>query len=404
MTEILPPEQERWARRLAESQTQRDELIRLLGLLAQLGVVAGRHLDADLAAHEVTDLLLNFLQADYCSLMLADGVGGLRPAAYSGITLSTALSERLEQQMHQGAPNATQLDDALGSYHLVCAPLRNQRELLAVLGLVLRQELDQVQLRHLGLAMQACLPMLENILVRERLSEAHANLEQLSGQVQDHLRNALDLSRMQEASLAALLDLQTDPLFVADPQGRLLRHNAALARLLGREGQALEGLALDQFLGGLERGPAAGPEANRRVELRVQCGGEIPARLRTVPLDLEGGGAAWLGRLTPEAAEAKTETPPNPEQDSCHLAGEVVNQANNLLMALHSQVELILLLDLPQEPRRRLEALEALARDGGEAMGRLLDYAERLRSRGRQQDSHSQLWGGDSPPGAQRDQ
>jgi hypothetical protein len=41
MTEILPPEQQRWARRLAESQTQRDELVRLLGLLAQLGVGGG---------------------------------------------------------------------------------------------------------------------------------------------------------------------------------------------------------------------------------------------------------------------------------------------------------------------------------------------------------------------------
>ncbi len=319
MTEILPPEQERWARRLAESQTQRDELVRLLGLLAQLGMVAGRRLDANLAAHEVTDLLLNYLQADYCALMLADGAGGLRPAAYSGTTLTTELSERLEQQMRQGNPNATQIDDALGSYHLVCAPLRNQRELLAVLGLVLRQELDQVQLRHLGLAMQACLPMLENILVRERLNEARANLEQLSGQVQDHLQNAMDLSRVQEASLAALLDLQSDPLFLADTQGRLLRHNAALARLLGREGQALEGLALDQFLGGLDQGAAGVPESNRRVELRVQCGGEIPAQLRAVPLDLEGGSAAWLGRLTPETAGWEAESPPTPDLESSQI-------------------------------------------------------------------------------------
>jgi|GEM_PF-6800475 PAS domain-containing protein len=395
MTEILPPEQERWARRLAQSQTQRDELVRLLGLLAQLGVAAGRHLEANLAAREVTDLLLNYLQADYCGLMLADGVGGLRPAAYSGVTLPAELSARLERQMRQGNPNAAQIDDALGSYHLVCAPLRNQRELLAVLGLVLRQELDQVQLRHLGLAMQACLPMLENILVRERLNEARARLEQLDGQVRDHLQNALDLSRAQEASLAALLDLQADPLFVADGQGRLLRHNAALARLLGREGQALEGLALSQFLGGLDQDAVRAPEISHRVELRVQCGGEIAARLRAVPLDLEAGGAAWLGRLTPEAAGRELDPPPTPDQDSCHLVGEVVNQANNLLMALHSQVELILLLDLPQEPRRRLEALEALARDGGEAMGRLLEYAERLRDRGRQRDSLGQLWGAD---------
>lgn len=393
MTEILPPEQQRWARRLAESQTQRDELVRLLGLLAQLGVAAGRHLDANLAAKEVTDLLLNYLQADYCCLMLSDGEDGLRPAACSGVPMGSDLALRLEQQMLLGAPNAIQIHDALGSYHLVCAPLRNQRELLAVLGLILRQELDQVQLRHLSLAMQACLPMLENILVRERLNEAQAQLEHLSGHVHDHLQDALKLSRVQEASLAALMDLQSEPLFVADAQGRLIRHNSALARLLGREGQALEGLSLSQFLGGLEPSEVCGPDASRPVELRVQCGGEIPARLRAVPLDLEGMAAAWLGRLTPDEDGLDPEAAAGPDLDSSRLAGDVVNQANNLLMALHSQVELILLLDLPQEPRRRLEALEALARDGGEAMGRLRDYAERLRNRGRLRDSLSQLWG-----------
>ena len=397
MAGMLPPEQERWARRLAESQTQRDELVRLLGLLAQLGVAAGRHLDPDLAAREVTDLLLNYLQADYCSLMLADGAGGLRPAARSGMTLATELSSRLEEQMGLGAPSATQIDDALGSYHLVCAPLRNPRELLAVLGLILRQELGPVQLRHLGLAMQACLPMLENILVRERLKEARARLEQLSGQVQGRLRDALDHSRVQEASLAALLNMQSEPLFVADAQGRLIRHNAALARLLGREGQALEGLSLGQFLGGLESTISADPDATHLVDLQVQCGGRIPARLRAVPLDLEGGTAAWLGRLTPENPDPMTDQAPAPEQESSQLVGEVVNQANNLLMALHSQLELILLLELPSEPRRRLETLETLARDGGEAMGRLLEYAERLRSRGRLRDSLSQLWGPTAP-------
>jgi PAS domain-containing protein len=335
--------------------------------------------------------------------MLSDGEDGLRPATCSGVPLSSELTQRLEQQMLLGVPNATQIHDALGSYHLACAPLRNQRGLLAVLGLILRQELDQVQLRHLSLAMQACLPMLENILVRERLDQAQAQLEQLAGQVHDHQQDALTLSRVQEASLAALMDLQSEPLFVADAQGRLIRHNSALARLLGREGQALEGLCLSQFLGGLEPGEVCGPDASRLVDLRVQCGGEIQARLRTVPLDLEGVASAWLGRLTPEAAGLDREVAPSPDPDSSHLAGEVVNQANNLLMALHSQVELILLLDLPQEPRRRLEALEALARDGGEAMGRLRDYAERLRSRGRLRDSLSQLWGDDAPANRGRD-
>ncbi|MFZ5586900.1 MAG: GAF domain-containing protein [Thermodesulfobacteriota bacterium] len=393
MMGVLPPDQERWARRLAEVQAERNELVKLLGLIAQLSNLSTRR-GASGATQEITDLLLHYLQADVCSLHLAEEKGELRLAAMCGVPPAPALSRRLETQVHKKLHCVLRLDDALGSDYLICLPVRSGDELLGVLGVIQRQEPSQNQLRHLNLALQAVIPLLENHLARLRLERVCQGLAEQARTSHDRLADLEAEATLQEASLEALLGLSLEPLFVIDETRRLLRHNPALPRLLGLDGQCLEGRFLGDFIRADQDAVSVLGSQPCPVELAAQCGGRVSALLQLVPVKVAGRAGLKLGRLSPgqrPAADLAGRLPRELEGLG-GLAGEVVNQANNMLMALRSQIELMLMSELSQAQRQRLELIESLVLDGGAPLARLREGVERLERLRRDLGVQLSLW------------
>lgn len=406
----LDPAGQRWARRLAQTQAARDELVRLLGLLRILGGIATGSDSLRGGAQAISRHLVNYLGLDYCGFYVhLDGAEGL--VASHGRPPSPAIAALLEDKIKAGATFSGWLGQEQGQGQLACLPLLGTSERLGGLAMVLGQGLAPRQRRHLAMVAEAVAPVLENFILRGRLQEFNRSLRQESR------RNALTLAELDqahqetEACLSGLLAHDPEPLFIMDGGGRLLRCNPALEELLGWSRDHLLGRRLAEFLAqpqdweqisrSLDQGL---PAVDCQLPLVVQCGTRVPARLCLRAFFRGEQAAGALGRLCPVPSAGPWEgggLSPQELEDLAGRCGEVGNQVNNLLAALRAHLQLALLQqDLSPPLRQRLETLELLAKDSKGVSRQVRQLVEHLGQLCRQAAAQAQLWPpAPGPPG-----
>ncbi|MBI4798175.1 MAG: PAS domain-containing protein [Desulfarculus sp.] len=405
----LDPAGQRWARRLAQTQAARDELVRLLGLLRILGGIATGSDSLRDGAQAITRHLVNYLGLEYCGFYVRlDGAEAL--TASHGQPPSPAIAALMEDKIRAGATFSGWLGQEHGQGQLACLPLLGTSERLGGLAMVLGQGLAPRQRRHLAMVAEAVAPVLENFILRGRLQEFNHSLRQESR------RNALTLAELDqahqetEACLSGLMSHDPEPLFIMDGRGRLVRCNPALEGLLGWSRDHLLGRSLAEFFAqpqdweqisrSLEQGL---PAVDRQLPLVVQCGTRVPARLCLRRFFRSGQAAGTLGRLHRVEAAGHLEggvLTPQELEELASRCGEVGNQVNNLLAALRAHLQLALLQDLTPPLRQRLEVLELLAEDSKGVTRQVRQLVEHLGQRRRQVAAQAQLW--PSPEGPDR--
>lgn len=402
----LGPDQDRWARRLAQTQAARDELVRLLGLLRILGGIATGSDSLQGGAEAISRHLVNYLGLDYCGFYVRmDGTEAL--AASHGQAPSPAIAALLEDKVRAGATFSGWLGQDHGQGQLACLPLLGTSERLGGLAMILGQGLAPRQRRHLAMVAEAVAPVLENFILRGRLQEFNHSLRQAS---QRNARSLAELDQAHqetEACLNGLMAHDPEPLFVMDGRGRLLRFNPALEGLLGWSGDHLRGRRLAEFFAQpqdwerisryLEQGQ---PAVEHQLPLVVQCGTRVPARLCLRRFLRGGRPAGTLGRLSRvEAASSGQQglLTPGELEDLARRCGEMGNLVNNLLAGLRAHLQLALLEDLTPALRRRLEILEILAEDGKGLTRQVRELVDDLGQRCRQAAAQANLWS--SPQG-----
>ncbi|MBI5521895.1 MAG: PAS domain-containing protein [Desulfarculus sp.] len=398
----LDPAGQRWARRLAQTQAARDELVRLLGLLRILGGIATGSDSLEGGAQAIARHLVNYLGLEYCGFYVRlDGAETL--TASHGQPPSPAIAALLEEKIRAGATFSGWLGQDHGQGQLACLPLLGTSGRLGGLAMVLGQGLAPRQRRHLAMVAEAVAPVLENFILRGRLQEFNHSLRQESR------RNALTLAELDqahqetEACLSGLLAHDPEPLFILDSRGRLLRCNPALEGLLGWSRDHLLGRRLAEFFAQpqdweqISRSLDEGlPAVDCQLPLVVQCGTRVPARLCLWAFFRGQQAAGTLGRLSPVPATGPREggvlLPEELEALALHC-GEVGNQVNNLLAALRAHLQLALLRqDLSPPLRQRLEILELLAEDSKGVTRQVRQLAEHLDHLCRQTSDQAQLW------------
>ena len=405
----LSPGEERWARRLSQAQGARDELVRLLGLLRILGGIATSCEGLEEGAGAITRHLVNYLGLEYCGFYVRLGGVEVLKASH-GQAPSPEIGELLAEKVAAGSTFAGQAREDGGQSQVACLPLPGASERLGGLAMILGRPLDPRQRRHLAMVAEAVAPVLETFLLRGSLQDFNLRLRQETQRATEGLAELDRAHQEAEACLDGLLAVDPEPMFVADPQGRLQRLNPAMEGLLGWPRDHLLGRRLADFFaqpehweqvsGWLAQGHE---ELACQVPLVVQCGTVMPAQLSLRRLAPGGQMAGSMGRLT--------QVPDDPPQASgwfsareveelARLCGETGHQVSNLLAALRAHLQLALLRDLDPELRRRLELLESLAEDSNGVNRQTHEFVERLRQRCRLAEARSQLWpSGQNPAG-----
>lgn len=398
---MLSPAEERWARRLAQAQSAREELVRLLGLLRDLGRVATRSEGLEDGAAAISRHLVEYLNLEYCGFFVRQGGMEVLKAQH-GQAPSPEVSDLLLQRVAGGGTFAGPVDSAAGHSQLACLPLMGASERLGGLAMILGHALDPRQRRHLTMVAEAVAPVLETFLLRGRLQDFNHNLRQETRRATQSLAELDRAHQEAEACLSGLLAVDPEPLFVVDHHGFLQRLNPALESLLGWSRDNLLGRRLADFFAepadweqasqGLEQGSR---EVVREVPLLVQCGTVLPARLYLRSLPRRGQMAGSMGRLT-----RAPEPPPQAGgwvsaaelEELTRLCAESGNQVNNLLGALRAHLQLALLRDMDPALRQRLELLESLAEDSRGVTRQAHELVEQLRQGCRRAAARGRLW------------
>jgi hypothetical protein len=82
----------------------------------------------------------------------------------------------MESRLKSGATFAENLKDDEDSFQLFCLPIVNQDEVLGKLTLITGCNLDMHERRHLQLAVDAIIPVLETFLLRSKIFKLNHNL------------------------------------------------------------------------------------------------------------------------------------------------------------------------------------------------------------------------------------
>lgn len=399
----LGPREKIWAQRLVEVQKDREELIRLLGLLNQLAGIGAREDSLDRAANHICANLANYLMLDYCALYVYQDQQW-RLAGFSGQSLPPQAGRMVLDKVSAGNACNEQVSVAGGSRRLLCLPLKSSSRHLGGLAIIPGPELDQRDHRHLRLVVDAVIPVLETFLLRAHAHRLNLRLELKADRRKRGLQELLRHNLHAETCLEQALLVSRDPLFLVDRAGCLVRFNPALVRLLGWEGEDLYG----RYLPGFFADPRQWDELQRLlslegeirqywVKLSVHSGRRLDTLLFLHPLLSGQELVGCLGRFQrpPGVEEESPFMVPLPEaRGLVQLCGEVLDQVGDLVAGVRSHLELLLLGDLEPKLRQRLELLEAITHDHGDALERLSQRLERVSLRCGRVESQADCWGG----------
>ena len=398
----LGPREKIWAQRLVEVQKDREELIRLLGLLNQLAGIGAREDSLDRAANHICANLANYLMLDYCALYVHQDQQW-RLAGFSGQSLPPQAGRLVLDKVTSGNACNEPMSVAGGSRRLLCLPLKSSTRHLGGLAIIPGPELDQRDRRHLRLVVDAVIPVLETFLLRANAHRLNLHLEIKADRRKRGLQELLRHNLHAETCLEQALAVSRDPLFLVDRAGCLVRFNSPLARLLGWDDDDLYG----RYLPGFFADPRQWDELQRLlrldgeirqywVKLSVHSGRQLDTLLFLHSLFSGQELVGCLGRFQrpPELEEAPPFMVPLPEAKGLvQLCGEVLDQVGDLLAGVRSHLELLLLGDLDPKLRQRLALLEATTHDHGDALERLSRRLERVSLRCGRVESQAKCWG-----------
>lgn len=398
---MLDPIEQKWAQRLAEVQGEREELIRLLGLINQISGITVRSGSLQAAARDICTNLANHLILDYCAFYVSYKDKFLL-AGKNSQEIPDELADLIIEKIQEEPPYSQRLENGYGGRLLICLPISGQGQRMGVLAIMPARELGQRDLRHLRLAGDAIVPVLETFLLRNQLQESNRELNQAAMLTRRGLEKFRRLNLHSQDFLEKLLQHSPHPVFLADSQGRLIRHNPALELLLGRDGANLAGQSLAPFFSRTDDWRLVQDAASqcreilgRKVKLSVHFGHELMARLSLIPIDQDGAPATAMGVLQKEEVSPRADGGMMPLDELNELAAscrQAMGSVNDMLASMRANLQMILMADLDRELRPRLELLESITHDQGGAMTNLERCLERIEDRGRKANGKWRCW------------
>jgi tRNA U55 pseudouridine synthase TruB len=132
------------------------------------------------------------------------------------------------------------------------------------------------------------------------------------------------------------------------------------------------------------------------VELVVQAGHILQAQMDLTPVFCGEKCSGFLGQFRPTQSQVSSSQQALTWEESLALADvseEMVNEMNELLMAMQSNVQLLMHYELDGQVRKRLELLENMSMDGARAVRRVQKGVDRVRDRCRKSAALRTLWG-----------
>lgn len=397
----LHPREQIWARRLAEAQSAKNELVRLLGLLNVLNNVTAREESLEVGAKSIALNLVSYLNLQFCGFYVLREKN-YRLLAYSGEYPPIKLMNLIEAKIQKGVFFAQDQEAASGFEQVFCLPILNSQKHLGALTLLPQHRLKAKEKQHLRLAIEAIGPVLETFLLRNQLHHLNHQLGQLASRSLQKVSAFKRKNKQNQAYVENLLQSNPDPLFIIDTNGRLVRSNAALERLLGWNENYLKGKYLKKFLAHpTDWASVSGLLAQndslveQEMVLKVHCGINVKARLFLAPLFSGKKMTGAIGRLR-QAMESQPDThsPVTMEEamSLAHLSGQAIDHINGLLTAFRCHLQLLLLQDVLPPVRERLELLESLTQDQSGMIHKVQLCVDEIAQKCRKATSRNQLW------------
>ncbi|MGD8563759.1 MAG: PAS domain-containing protein [Desulfarculaceae bacterium] len=400
---MLHPGEQRWAQRLAKAQTAKDELVKLIGLINVLNGISARESSLRVATGLMVQNLITYLDLRHCLFYLGHGPN-LDLMACSGQGDSAHYASMIEARLGEGSTYACQVEDQGVTYPVHCLPVNSGGEHLGTVVLVLERELDFKGRRELRLVSDAITPVLETFMLRIQVHEANQKLRQALKRSSRGFVKVKQEKLKAQACVEGLMDRAGSPLFITNRQGRLVRFNLDLERLLGWEREYLQAKCLSDFFSDpslwedLSARSSHSPDAacQETVELVVQAGHILQAQMDLTPVFCGEKCSGFLGQFRPTQSQVSSSQQALTWEESLALADvseEMVNEMNELLMAMQSNVQLLMHYELDGQVRKRLELLENMSMDGARAVRRVQKGVDRVRDRCRKSAALRTLWG-----------
>jgi hypothetical protein len=384
--------EQRWAKRLARAQCDRDEHIRLLGLISNLNQVVARESSMHKGARAIVRRMGLHLNLSYCALFIRDG-NNLTLAAFYGEHPKPRLASWIRSKVEKGVTYSGYFEDS-SAEKLTCLPVFNGEAHIGSMAVLSRYELDGEQQRQFKLAVDTVLPVLQTFLLRNQIKQMSVTLPG-----HDQLEQA-EQPLPGKAPASIMGDMV--PQFVLDAGGSLLRFNSALERLVGLPNENMVGMSLGAFF--VDPKQWDGMMANlgnsrdlveQDVMLLVQAGWEVPARVSLTPIYYGSDLIGIAGYLAKSVSSQVSKVPLVSLEEAGALietTGEAIDHMNDLLTVFRSHVQMMLLMDIPMDIRKRLELMEDATMESGMKVRRAQVCVDKISDKCRTVMAENAIW------------